>query len=333
MPDFTKCGVSIAIPNYNGKALLEECLPSIIEALKTHGHPDNELCISDDGSTDESLLFLSEHFPEVVVAPLKENKGFPNACNAAAAICKNDVIILLNNDVKVKKDFIKEILPHFNDDEVFAVTLRAIRFDMKTFQSGGQAGSFRRGFIRAWENYDVKEPQNHPLVKKRKLDSLYGIGAHVAYRKSMFDKLKGFDLIYSPYIWEDTDIGYRAWKRGWATRYEPRCEVYHKWNATLSKIGTSDKQAMISARNRLIFHWKNVGDLDMLVIHVAALVGRTLFSLLTLRRSFLVPLWQALKLLPEIKKKRAEEKKQWTVSDREIFNRINDVLKEPGVYR
>ena len=333
MPDFTKCGVSIAIPNYNGIDLLEECLPSIFAALKHHGHPDNELCIADDGSTDDSVPFLSERFPEAKVAPLKENKGFSNACNAAAALCKNDVIILLNNDVKVEIDFITEILPHFNDEEVFAVTLRAKRFDMKTFQSGGQAGGFKRGFIRAWENYDVKEPQNHPLVKARKLDSFFGIGAHVAYRKSMFDKLGGFDLIYSPYIWEDTDIGYRAWKRGWVTRYEPRSEVYHKWNATLSKTGSSGKQAMISARNRLIFHWKNVGDLDMLVIHALALIVRTLFSLLTFRRSFLVPLWQALKLLPEIRAKRGEEKKHWLLSDREIFNRIKNVLKEPGVQR
>ena len=333
MPDFTKCGVSIAIPNYNGRELLEECLPSFFEELKRRDNPNDEICIADDGSTDGSLEFLEKNYPTVKLIAAGHGSGAPNAFNHAISLCKNDIVIVHDNDVKVEKGYIEPLLAHFNDDDVFAVTMRALAFDKKTFRSAGKLGSFRRGFIRAWENYNVEDAQNRTSVKERKLDSLFGMTAHVAYRKSMFDALGGLDLIYTPYIWEDTDICYRAWKRGWITRYEPRSLVYHKWNSTIARLSPGSRQAMISARNRLIFHWKNVGDLDMLVIHAAALSVRTFFSLLTFRRSFLVPLWQAIKLLPEIKAKRGKEKKHWVLSDREVLQKSQSALKEPGVHR
>lgn len=332
MADFTKCGVSIAIPNYNGRKLLEECLPSICEALRLHGHPDDEISIADDGSTDGSVEFLKTHYPDVKLVKAGDKSGAPNAFNHAIANCKNEIVIVHDNDVKVTSGYIAPLLEHFSDPGVFAVTMRALAFDKKTFRSAGKLGRFRRGFIRAWENYDVEEPQKHPLVKERRLDSLFGMTAHVAYRKSMFDRLGGLDLLYSPYIWEDTDICYRAWKRGWVTRYEPRSLVYHQWNSTISVLSPGSRQAMVSARNRLIFHWKNIGDLDMLVPHCAMLSVRAVFALLTFRRSFFVPLWQALKLLPEIKAKRAIEKKQWVLTDREVLQKMLNVIKEPGVF-
>jgi GT2 family glycosyltransferase len=332
MPDFTKCGVSIAIPNYNGRALLEECLPSIVEALNRHGHPDNEICIADDGSTDGSVEFLQKNYPNVKLVRAGERSGAPNAFNRAISNCKNEIVVVHDNDVKVEKDYIAPLLAHFNEPEVFAVTMRALGFDKKSFRSAGKVGRFKRGFIRAWENYNIKDANTAHPAKKLKLYSFFGMTAHVAYRKSMFDSLGGLDLLYSPYIWEDTDICYRAWKRGWVTIYEPGSLVYHRWNSTIALLSPGSRQAMISARNRLIFHWKNIGDLDMLLVHIAGLAVRTLFSLLTFRRSFLVPLWQAVKLLPEIRAKRAEDKKHWVLSDRDILNRPLGVLKEPGVF-
>lgn len=331
MPDITSGGVSLAVRSLDGRELLEECLPTLEEAIKYHGHPDDEICIVDDGSTDGSYEFIKENHPDIKVWRNEQRTGCPAATNRVVGNCSNDIVILLDNDVKVEKDFIKPILPHFKDPKVFAVTLRSLGFDMKSFQSGGQVGRFRRGFIRAWENYDLNDRENHPRVKERTLDSLYGIGAHVAYRRELFEEMGGWDNIYAPSIWDDTDIGYRARKRGWAIRYEPRSQVYHKWNATLSKITPGDKQAMLSNRNRFIFHWKNVGDADILAIHFFMLFFRLVFGVLTLRKKTLIPFWQAIGILPEILAKRAEEKKQWVLSDRQVMQGPLNVTKEPGV--
>jgi len=319
--DFSTSAVSIAIRSYNGRELLRECLPSIMEAIKFHGNPDDEVCVVDDGSTDGSFEFLRQEYPRIRSFRNDERSGSPRAANRAVLACKNEIVIMMDNDVKVEKDFIAPALPHFNDPEVFSVTMRSFAFDKTTFRSGGQIGRFKRGFLRAWENYDAKDIANNPLVTERKLDSMYAITAHAVFRRSLFEAMGGFDTLFSPLIWDDTELGYRAWKRGYATRYEPRCLVYHRLHGTAGKLPKGSEMAVISERHRLIFHWKMISDPVMLAEHFVGLFIRLLFSVLTLRKSFLSPFAQAVKLLPEILAKRAEEKKHWVLTDREILRK------------
>lgn len=329
MADYTRRGVSLATRSYNGRELLEECLPSILEAAAFHGHPDNEVCVADDGSGDGTAEMMRVKFPQVRFFRLERRSGSPIASNTAIAQCKNEIIIFMDNDVKVERDFIAPALPHFNDPSVFAVTMRARRFDKTTFQSGGQVGRFSRGFIRAWENYDVPDPE-HPLVTERQLYSLYGITAHVAFRKSMFTQLGGFDPLYSPYIWEDTDLGYRAWKRGWKTVYEPRCLVYHKVHGTAAKLPASSRMLYVSERNRLIFHWKLLADGDLLFWHFFFLFWRTLLALITFKKKFLLALAEALQSVPAIRAGRKAEKPHWVLRDRDILAKPLETLKKLG---
>lgn len=329
LANHARCGVSIATRSYNGRDLLEECLPSLLRAAAFHGHPDNEVCVSDDGSDDGTAEMMHAKFPQVRFLRLEQRSGSPIASNAVIAQCKNEIIIFMDNDVKVEQDFIAPALPHFDDPGVFAVTMRSRRFDKTTFQSGGQVGRFSRGFIRAWENYDVPD-LGHPLVKERKLYSLYGITAHVAFRKSMFIQMGGFDPLYSPYIWEDTDLGYRAWKRGWKTVYEPRCLVYHKVHGTAAKLPPSSRMLYVSERNRLIFHWKLLADGDLLFRHFFFLFFRTLVALLTFKKKFLLALVEALQSVPAIRAYRKADKKYWVLRDRDILGKPLETLKKLG---
>lgn len=324
--DHSVGGATLALRSLNGRELLEECLPSLVKAIRHRNHPDDEIIVGDDFSSDGTAEMLAEKFPSVKVIRMERHSGCPLTANRVIGAAKNEIVVMMDNDVKVEPDFIGPALAHFNDPAVFAVTMRARRWDMETFQSGGQVGRFRRGFLRAWENYDVPRPDESPLAAGRKLVSLYGIGAHVAYRKSMFLEIGGFDPLFSPYIWEDTEICYRAWKRGWKTMYEPRCNVYHKVHGSAAKLFKSDRMAQSSERNRLVFHWKMLADADLWFWHLLNLFFRTVLAVPTFNKLFLRSLFEAVTMLPEIQKKRENDRKHWVLSDREILAKPLETL-------
>src|SRR6266567_4463240 len=108
---------SVVIPNWNGKDLLAKYLPSVIDAMQ--GHHANEVIVVDNGSTDGSADFVRENFPDVNLIELKENLGFGGGSNAGFRAAHNDIVVLLNNDMRVAPDFLAPLLEGFGDPEVF----------------------------------------------------------------------------------------------------------------------------------------------------------------------------------------------------------------------
>ena len=94
---------SVVIPNWNGKDLLAKYLPSVIQALA--GNPCNEIVVVDDASTDGSADFLRAQFPQVHVVALPRNHGFGGCSNAGFQAARNDVVVLLNSDMRVDTGF------------------------------------------------------------------------------------------------------------------------------------------------------------------------------------------------------------------------------------
>ncbi len=117
-PDAT--AATVVIPNWNGRDLLEKYLPSVIEALAAN--PRNELLIVDNGSTDGSAEFVRSRFPQVNVLALKNNLGFGGGSNAGFRAAKNDIVVLLNSDMRVDVGFLAPLLAGFSDEKVFAVS-------------------------------------------------------------------------------------------------------------------------------------------------------------------------------------------------------------------
>src|SRR5262249_16619538 len=111
---------SVVIPNWNGRDLLEEYLPSVIEALA--GSSGTEIIVVDNGSTDGSAKFVRQQFPSVRVLALGGNLGFGGGSNAGFRAAKNDVVVLLNSDMRVQPDFLAPLLEPFADEKVFAVS-------------------------------------------------------------------------------------------------------------------------------------------------------------------------------------------------------------------
>ena len=111
---------SVVIPNWNGRDLLEKYLPSVITALA--GNSANEIIVVDNGSKDGSAEFVRERFPAVKLLALADNLGFGGGSNAGFQAAKNDIVVLLNSDMRVDERFLAPLLAGFTDSSVFAVS-------------------------------------------------------------------------------------------------------------------------------------------------------------------------------------------------------------------
>jgi GT2 family glycosyltransferase/glycosyltransferase involved in cell wall biosynthesis len=241
---------SLVIPNWNGKDLLERFLPSWVAA--TANHPGSEIIVVDNGSTDGSALWIRENYPGVRVLALPENLGFGGGSNAGFEAANNDVVVLLNSDMRVEPDFLAPLLAGFTDEKVFAVSCQIFLADRakRREETGLTHGLWRDGTLWVGHTED-------PAID-RLFPCFYGGGGSCAFDRRKFLELGGFDPLLAPFYLEDTDIGYLAWKRGWKVLYQPASVVHHEHRAT---IGTNFNEAFIRSvvqKNILLFCWKNI---------------------------------------------------------------------------
>ena len=226
--------ISIIIPNWNGADLLRAYLPSVLEAKQKY--PGKvEIIVVDDASTDASVDTLNEKFPAIRTVVHKQNLGFGQACWTGARTAEHPVLIFLNSDVEVDSQFIEPLAHCLKNPANFAAS-------PLIFDEGGNLSDvticipyFRLGKIR----YKAFPPQllldsrcqlPHPWY------TLFPVGAAFAVRRERFLELQGFDDLFSPFYYEDTDLGFRAWRRGW----------HGPWKATGAHRVTSADDPSIS---------------------------------------------------------------------------------------
>jgi GT2 family glycosyltransferase len=305
-------GISIIIPNWNGKPLLEKNLPFLLDALSPY-QGEAEVIVVDDGSTDGSVEFLTSSYPNVKVLFSSKNEGFAITCNKGVQSSKNEIVYLLNNDIAVSNNFLEPLWPYFEYDDVFAVSSVAhptkADVSLSSLVPTVQV-QFKYGIF--WYNY------KGIVDTRRPISVFFSSGGHSAFDKKKFLELDGFDNLYHPFYWEDADISYRAWKRGWRSLYEPKSWVIHNHQAT---IGTSFKKAFIQNihwRNRFLFTWKNLDDKNLWCRHLFFLpIGLALMPLIG-RSYFSRGFFMALMKIPSVLKSRKKRKKS-AMSDKEIF--------------
>ena len=316
-----KPSLSIVIPTWNGLDLLRECLPSVLAAAAAYrakaGAP-TEVIVVDDGSRDETVSRLPREFPDLCLIAKPSNEGFAAACNQGFARCRYDLIGLLNNDVWVDQDYFVRQADHFSDPAVFAVTAKVYGWDEPVFMTGGRYGRFRRGFWSVYFNYDVRPGQAAEWIEQRRLLSAYAIGGFSTYRRDRVVELGGFNPLLSPFHWEDVDLAYRGWKRGWDIRYEPRSVAYHKVSATIDRNFRKRHVDAVSFRNRLLFHWINLHSPSFLARHLLMLAILFLTRILVLDLDFYRAFFQAVGKLDEVRELRRSEKAKAVRSDASV---------------
>lgn len=271
--------VSIVIPNYNGQKLLVKNLPKVVAASL-----GAEIIIVDDASIDKSVDFIRKNFPKIKIVKHKKNQRFAIACNNGIKHAIGDIVILLNSDVVPKKNFIKPLIDHFQDNLVFSVGCREIELKKgKKIVSGRTAGSFKRGFLVHYR------PKNQTSQ-----DTFWTFGGSMAVSRKKYLAIGGMDKIYSPAYWEDIDLCWRARKRGWKILFEKNSIVYHHHETTnLSAFGQRQLKTY-AMRNQILFVWKNIRGWQ-LIEHFLWLPYHLIFTTLRTKGIFLIAYFLAIK--------------------------------------
>jgi GT2 family glycosyltransferase/glycosyltransferase involved in cell wall biosynthesis len=253
---------SIIVLNWNGKSLLTEGLPSILRAVQVDGRP-HEVMVVDNGSTDGSLEYLAEFFPQVRVLALNKNIGFAEGNNAGVKAARNDVVILLNNDMVVDPGFIGPLIKGFGP-KTFAVSSQIYIQDpaRKREETGKTAALFRRGMI----DYAHRGIADSPLPRQY-YPVLWAGGGSSAFHRDKFLALGGFHKLYSPAYVEDTDLSYQAWRIGWEVLLAPESIVHHKHRASSNRRFSPKALQALVIRNQFLFIWKNFRSWRLLLSH------------------------------------------------------------------
>ncbi|MEW6535880.1 MAG: glycosyltransferase family 2 protein [Candidatus Auribacterota bacterium] len=301
-------GISVCIVNLNGEELIAAYLPKVIESMDNYKW---ELIFFDNGSDDNSINIVRELYPPARVLTSPINLGFSKANNIAIKFASYDYVLLLNTDVVPDKDFLAPLLKHLESETVFAVAPKMYRFTDE-LDDGIRFAEFRTGLLTPILNVE-KSLRNETSF------TTFFCGGAVLFKKDIFLDLGGFDIIYSPYSWEDLDLAYRCWKRGYQVIYEPASVVHHYREKTARKVFSDSYMRVMVWRNRFIFMWKNL-SMPCLAQHILHLPVKLVKFLCTGRSLYVVGFLWALNLLPAVMYRRAVERKYIKRSDYEIFN-------------
>jgi GT2 family glycosyltransferase/glycosyltransferase involved in cell wall biosynthesis len=305
---------SVVIPNWNGRDLLEKYLPSVEAALS--GSPDHEIIVVDNGSSDGSTAFLRERFPRVKVLALDRNLGFGGGSNAGFRAAKNDIVVLLNSDMRVDAGFLAPLLAGFTDGQVFAVSCQIFFSDPAKLreETGLTQGWWQDGNLRVRHRIDEGVTGLYPCF--------YGGGGSCAFDRRKFLELGGFDPLLAPFYLEDTDLGYMAWKRGWKVLYQPASKVFHEHRGTIGKRFREEQIQAVLKKNFILFTWKNIHDWRKLAAHFFFTWAGALLSVPfgdEPERPNLLGIWRAFLQLPQAMRSRWRARQLATIHDDEAF--------------
>ena len=300
--------ISIIIPNFNGKELLKKNLPKVLLAADYWGGK-YEIIVVDDASKDDSVNFLKITYPQIKLITHKSNKKFALSCNNGVSQSKGEIVILLNTDVIPYKNFLKPLLLDFKEKNVFAIGCREeARINGEKVFSGRATGVFKRGFL------------VHKRAKNQdKKTTLWVATGSAAYRKNIWEKLGGLDLLYKPAYMEDIDISYRAQKAGYKVLFEPQSLVFHQHETTNIKSMGKKGIKLAALKNQFIFVWKNITDIELLISHFIWLPYHLIFDTIKTKGLFALAFFRAITQLPAVLVSRKKARKLFKFSDKEII--------------
>lgn len=304
--------ISVIIPNYNGEELLKKNLTKVYQEISAYKAGKTEIVIVDDASSDDSLIFLDEFVKthqNCKVLVNNKNLGFAPTVNKGVQASTGEIVTLLNTDVYPEKDFLQPLLKHFADEKMFAVGCldRSVESGRVILRGRG-LGKWKRGFLM------------HKRGEVDKTNTLWVSGGSGAFRKTIWEKLGGFNNLYAPFYWEDIDLSYRALKSGYKVFFEPTSVVVHEHEKGAIKSKYSKfKIKTIAYRNQFIFVWENITDVSFKIAHLVWLPYYFVKALANSDWAFYLGFFGALILLPKIIKSSSGYKKSFIKKDKEIL--------------
>ena len=253
--------VAIVILNWNGKKILEQFLPSVVEFSE-----EATIYVADNASTDKSIPYLKEKFNKVTIIQNKTNGGYAKGYNDALKNVTEDLLVLLNNDVEVTQNWLQPIINEFKrDDSLIAAQPKILDFNNKRyFEYAGAGGGFidQLGYPycrgRIFNTIEKDKGQYNDINK-----IFWASGACFIVRSNEFRELNGFDENFFAHQ-EEIDLCWRIQQNGGIIKYIGNSTVYHVGGATLSNINPI--KTFYNFRNSLLMLVKNIKSSKVWII-------------------------------------------------------------------
>ncbi|MDG1572854.1 glycosyltransferase family 2 protein [Robiginitalea sp. M366] len=245
--------IAIVILNWNGKALLERFLPSVVRYS-----PGAEIMVADNASEDDSVAFLQEAYPQVRIIQNPENGGFAQGYNWALEAVETDLYCLLNSDVEVTEGWLDPVLDLFKRNPEIGIIQPKIRdlLHPSRFEYAGAAGGFLDRFGYPFCRGRIFQTLEEDLGQYDDTRPIFwATGACMFIRKSVFRELEGFDADYFAHQ-EEVDLCWRAHNHGHQVYYTGESAVYHLGGSTLSNM--DPRKTYLNFRNSLFSITKNL---------------------------------------------------------------------------
>ncbi|MGB0891299.1 MAG: glycosyltransferase family 2 protein [Flavobacteriaceae bacterium] len=246
---------AIVILNWNGKKLLEQFLPSVVNFSK-----EAEVFVADNASTDDSVDFIKTKYPSVKIVQNKVNGGYAKGYNDALQQIDADIYCLLNSDIEVTENWLTPILDVFKTEENTAIIQpKLLDFKDKTkFEYAGAAGGFVDNYGypycrgRLFNDLETDNEQFNDIT-----DIFWASGACLFIRSNVYQQLNGLDEDYFAHQ-EEIDLCWRAQNQGFNIKYVGTSTVYHVGGATLQE--TNPHKTYLNFRNSLFNLVKNTSS-------------------------------------------------------------------------
>jgi len=316
--------VSVIIVNRNGKEYLDNCLTSLFGQSYKNFH----LIFVDNGSTDGSIDFVKNNFPGVKVIALDKNYGFAKGNNIGIEEALKDKevkhVALLNNDTKVDKNWLEELVKVAeNDDKIGSCQSKILFLDNPQVIDAVGIGIKRNGttYHIGWQEEDKGQYEN--------ISEIFAVCAAASlYRRNMLTQIGLFDEDFFAY-YEDVDLSSRAKFAGWKCMYVPKAIVYHKHCATFGK--DSPFLAYLGQRNQYYYKIKNLPtgiifnflmrQTGSIIVTFLSIIKRTILGdnkTIRSRSSYLKANFDAFKNIPKMLKKRKRIHSARLISNKEL---------------
>ena len=248
MPD-----VTVIIPNYNGCGYLK----CVLNSLRAQNFRSFETVVVDNGSSDGSVSFVKENYPEVRLITLADNTGFAHAVNEGIRSSSSPFVLLLNNDTETAPDFLEKMVDGIRRHKnAFSCQARMMQFYDRSLLDG--SGDRYSAIGWAYARGKGKTPDRYC----REEEIFSACAGAAIYRKKLFSRIGYFDEVHFAYL-EDLDIGYRSRIYGYENWYLPEAVVFHVGSGT---TGSTYNQFKIrySSRNNIYMIYKNMPPVQLL---------------------------------------------------------------------
>lgn len=244
----------IVILNLDGKHHLRE----LFDSLGAVDYPKDrfEVFLVDNGSTDGSAEEVAANYGWVRLIANERNVGFSAGCNQGARAARDaGVLVFLNNDMRVDRGWLRELVSPIVRGECQATTGKMLSWDGKKMNSAG--GGMNYVGIGIQYGYDEELDPRYDVPRK----TLFACGGSMAIDPKVFEEVGQFDEEFFAY-YEDVDLGWRMWVQGHECRYAPASVCYHHHSSTSSRLPRA-RVRVLQARNPMLACVKNYDERNL----------------------------------------------------------------------